>query len=106
MSRFCPGACDGWNRKQLVEGDRSWAKLSLFDYRQFDKTQCASHANVAKMLESRCADLEDVSRIKDRGESSAAHHHHHPHHHHLHHITTLTTSGWAIRRAFVPPHEL
>ena len=84
MHRFCPGAC---NRAPLLsqselEDHKQWSRLSLFDYRQYDPSQCltAAHLPDASRRSARCADLEDLSRIKDR--------------------------GWAIRRGFVPPAEL
>jgi hypothetical protein len=85
MLRFCASAC--LRREVVISNDefqhhRQWSKLSLFDYRQFDATQCARRSRIAAALrpDTRCADLEDFSRIKDR--------------------------GWAIRRNFVPRHEL
>ena len=85
MLSFCASAC--LRREVVISNDefqhhRQWSKLSLFDYRQFDATQCARRSRIAAALrpDTRCADLEDFSRVKDR--------------------------GWAIRRNFVPRHEL
>lgn len=84
MARFCRGACNGVKAlpQATLEHHQEWSQLSLFDYRQYDAAQCTA-AETRKLLLSRqrrCANLEDLSRIRDR--------------------------GWAIRRGFVPPEEL
>ena len=85
MLKFCAAAC--LRREVVISNDdlqhhRQWARLSLFDYRRFDATQCARRSRILAALRphTRCADLEDFSRLRDR--------------------------GWAIRRNFVPPREL
>jgi hypothetical protein len=72
MLRFCASAC--LRREVVISNDefqhhRQWSKLSLFDYRQFDATQCARRSRIAAALrpDTRCTDLEDFSRVKDRG---------------------------------------
>lgn len=85
MLRFCPHACsaeDNPSDEAKLAKYREWSTLSLYDYRRYDKTHCQAGTQLKNFLspQSRCADLENPARIKDR--------------------------GWYIRRAMVHPDEL
>lgn len=83
MQRFCPGVCTAApDDENLLLQNLEWSKLSLYDFRRFDTSCCERGAAMKAHVDrhTRCAELEDLSRIANR--------------------------GWAIQRNMVPPEEL
>ena len=67
MDRFCSGACAGaaLHQDETLRRHAEWTKLSLFDYRVYDTSQCA----LLQRLKTQefCSMTDDLSRIKDQG---------------------------------------
>lgn len=94
MRRFCPGTCTyteegkgSWKEGLAgsaaeLEKHREWSKLSLYDYRRFDRKLCRPREAIEHDRDPsrNCVDLEDMTRVRDR--------------------------GWALRRGMVPPEEV
>lgn len=72
IKRFCNVSCLLPSRKlprQVPLAHRPWAQQSIFDARSRDAGWCSSQVELAKLEPPgvRCADLEDPSRVRDRG---------------------------------------
>ena len=66
----------------MLEANLEWSHMSLYDYERYNPVHCplTSAPDPHRPRQDPCSDMEDFTRIKDR--------------------------GWAVRRQMVPKHEL